>query len=156
MVEKGVRSQETGDRSLVSLQGNLLESLIIVHILITPTSAMAAGSSSPDTYLNNSNVSQPVISPMTEPTNPNQSIGDWTESQNNSLDNVENWFEGGIGEIGRDLGSVVDVITNATSGIGNLINDLTSVANLVYRVMGLPNQVGGWWSLVFTGSLVRG
>ncbi len=135
---------------------NIKITLIITSIIVTPTNVIAAGSEAPDTYLNDSNVSQPVISPMTQPTNPNQSIGDWTESRNNSLDNFENWVDGGIGEIGLGIGSVMDAITNATSGIGNLINDLTSVANLVYRVMGLPNQVGGWWSdllSVATGEL---
>ena len=129
---------------------NIKTTLIITSIIVTPTNAMAAGSSAPDTYLNDSNVSQPVISPMTQPTNPNQSIGDWTERGNEGLDNFENWVDGGIGEIGLGIGSVMDAITNATSGIGNLINDLTSVANLVYRVMGLPNQVGGWWSDLLT------
>ena len=149
MLKQGVRGQETGDRS-VGFYQNLFKPVIIVHILMTPAHAMASGSSSPDTYLNNSNLSQPVISPITQPTNSNQTIGDWTEWGNGGLDNFENWVDGGIGDIGQGIGSVVDAITNATSGIGNLINDLTSVANLVYRVMGLPNKVGGWWSDILT------
>ncbi|MDJ0598904.1 MAG: hypothetical protein QNJ37_08715 [Crocosphaera sp.] len=142
MLKQGVRSRG-------SFQ-SLLKPVIIGSILITPTNAIAAGSSSADTYLNDSNLSQPVISPMTQPTESNQSIGDWTQWGNESLDNVENWVDGGIGEIGQGIGSVVDAITNATSGIGNLVNDLTSVANLVYRVMGLPNQVSGWWEDLLT------